>query len=197
MRIYSNSNTYSATSSNENFNQYNEIIEPSPENIEASAEFEENRRRYSQPIFAAVDEIRIKEDDFFASQTVNNLMDLFEALQNYKNEIEGTDPYSVRETFRFIEEMYDRLIDSVAASSNRNVSIKSNEFSRIITSIYEDVQRKLGLAGGAVLFRKKTSKKRLFTKKQGKKRLFTKKQGKKRLFTKKHGKRVKKLTRKH
>jgi hypothetical protein len=191
-----------ASNSNSNSNAstiYSNYPEPSAENLANAAEFEENRRRYAQPIFAALDEISSKEADFIASQTINNLMDLFEALEKYKNEIESTDSYSVRESFRIVQDVYDRLIQDVRTSSNANISNKSNEFSRIIAEIYNDVQRKLGLAGG-VLFRKKhpkTRKTRKTTRKHPKR---SSKKSRKVLFRKKHGKktkRSKKLTRKH
>jgi hypothetical protein len=151
-------------------NSYNNYPELFAENIANSAEFAEEHRYYAQPIFAILDKINEKEAIYIASPTINNLMDLFEVLDMYKNVIETSDNYSVQETFAIIEQLYNRLINNIARSTNTNVSRKTTQFSIIITNIYNKVQRKLGLIGGNKNRKKhsKKTKKNFFRKKNSK-----------------------------
>ena len=129
-----NGNSNNGNSNNGNGNSYY-YPEPTEENLANAREYAEDERRYREPIFGALYKVQEQEDQFRGAPHINNLMDLFEALENYKRVIPHSDLYDVRETYLQIEEIYNLLIDDVAGSTNTNVSGKSNYFSNLMAEI--------------------------------------------------------------
>jgi hypothetical protein len=171
----SNNNTNNSNRNSATNNVYNYWPEPSEENIMNSAEFEENARRYRQPIFASLDNISRLYEDFLTYKSVNQLYDIIDEMENFKSHMSDTDSYSLRETYRILESTFEQILQELEKDEHDDMRHMMNKLAEPFNKITDEKRRLTGAIGGKRrrvkrVTRKKRSTHKLKSKRKSKNR---------------------------